>query len=161
MNRISAALTQADRDAIAQAIQTIEAHLPFLVDLIAEERSSLAAMGNKTRTFVEKAYELAATQPDFLPRSFDVEEMRKSLELIQDLNRILMSLTQLQNLIDDTCLLARSDAYTAALTVYNNGKANGSKTKGMEPILQELRQALRSTSKPKPTEEKEAGSIAS
>jgi hypothetical protein len=45
--------------------------------------------------------------------------------------------------------------------VYNNGKTNGSKTKGLEPILQELREALRSTSKTKRTEEKEVSAIAS
>ncbi len=50
MNKISAALTQENRDAIAQAIRTIEEHLPLLVDLVVEERSALAKMGNKIRS---------------------------------------------------------------------------------------------------------------
>jgi hypothetical protein len=147
MNAISATLSQDDRDAIGRAIQLIESRLPFLIDLVAEERTALPKMGDKTRAFVDKAFEVASTNPDFLPRSFDVEEMRKDLELYQDLNRIRMSLLQLQDMIDDTCMLAGSEAYTAALTVYNSAKTNGMNNKGMEPIVQELRERFRRTRK--------------
>ncbi|WP_181314349.1 hypothetical protein [Phormidesmis priestleyi] len=44
-NRISAALTQVDRDAVMTAILTIRSKLPFLVDLTAEEPKVLPKMG--------------------------------------------------------------------------------------------------------------------
>ncbi|MBD2080170.1 hypothetical protein [Leptolyngbya sp. FACHB-17] len=56
---ISATLSQADRDAIAQAIATIQKHLPFLVDLVAEERSSLPKLSPKSRSFVNTALDVA------------------------------------------------------------------------------------------------------
>lgn len=153
---ISATLSQADRDAIAGAIQTIRQHLPFLIDLVAEERSALPKMSNKARSFVSTAFEIANHNPDFLPRSFDVEEMRKDLELFQDLNQILMSLRQLEDMVDDTCLLAGSEAYTAALTVYDYAKKSGVNGNGLEPIVSEMREYFRRPRKAKPTEERTA-----
>ncbi|HEV7892558.1 MAG TPA: hypothetical protein VGP08_18235 [Pyrinomonadaceae bacterium] len=40
-NRISATLSQADRQAVLDAINTIRTKLPFLIDLSPEERRSL------------------------------------------------------------------------------------------------------------------------
>lgn len=40
-NRISASLSQADREAVMQAIATIREKLPFLIDLTTEERRAL------------------------------------------------------------------------------------------------------------------------
>ncbi|MGG6266425.1 hypothetical protein ACQ4M3_08245 [Leptolyngbya sp. AN03gr2] len=153
---ISATLSQADRDAIAQAITTIQKHLPFLIDLVAEERSSLPKLSPKSRSFVSTALNLASHNPDFLPRSFDVEEMRQDLELFQDLNQILMSLTQLHDMVDDTCMLVGSQTYTAALTVYDYAKKSGMNANGMEPIVAEMREHFRRSRKSKPSEEKSA-----
>lgn len=82
-NRISASLSQADRQAVIDAINTIRAKLPFLVDLSPEERRSLPRMGDKSRGFVTLALEVATQNADILPRSFDVEDMRKDVELLE------------------------------------------------------------------------------
>lgn len=153
---ISATLSQTDRDAIAEAITTIQKHLPFLIDLVAEERASLPKLSPKSRSFVSTALDVATRNPDFLPRSFDVEEMRKDLELFQDLNQILMSLTQLQDMVDDTCMQVGSEAYTAALTVYDYAKKSGVNANGMEPIVAEMREHFRRSRKSKPSEGKNA-----
>lgn len=151
---ISAALSQTDRDAISQALSTIQQHLPFLIDLVAAERSALPKMSHKSRSFVSTALDVATRNPDFLPRSFDVEEMRKDLELFQDLNTILMSITQFQDMVDDTCMLVGSEAYTAALTVYDYAKRSGVSTNGLEPIVDEMREHFRRPRKAKLSEEK-------
>ena len=153
MTPISATLSQNDREAITAAISTIHQRLPFLIDLVSADRATLAKMGSKTRSFVTNALEVATRNPNFLPRSFDVEEMRKDLELFGDLNGLLMSLTQLQDMVDDTCMLVGSEAYTAALTVYNYAKTSGVSTNGLEPIVDEMRQHFRK-SKSKPPEKK-------
>jgi hypothetical protein len=82
-NRISAALTQADREAVMTAILTLKSKLPFLVDLTADERKALPKMGDKSRAFVTKALEVATQNPDFLPRAFDLDEMRRDVELFE------------------------------------------------------------------------------
>jgi hypothetical protein len=134
---ISAQLSQADRDAVMAAIATIKAKLPFLIDLSADDRKALPKMGDKSRAFVSKAMEVATQNPDFLPRSFDIAELQKDVQLFESLYPILLSLTQLQDLVDDTCLAVGSEAYAAALQVYTYAKASGQGT-GLETAVEEL-----------------------
>jgi len=136
---ISAALVQSDREAVMSAIATIKAKLPFLVDLSAEERKSLPKMGDKSRAFVSKALEVATQNPDFLPRSFDLDEMRKDVQLFEALYPLLLSLTQLQELVDDTCMAVGSEAYASALGVYNYAKASGQGA-GLDAVVGEMGQ---------------------
>lgn len=136
-NRISASLSQADRDAVMKAIATIREKLPFLVDLTTEERRSLPKMGDKSRAFVSKALEVATQNQEFLPRSFDLEEMRRDVEMFEALYPLLLSLNQLQELMDDTYVAVGSEAYAAALLVYNYAKASG-KGAGLDAVVDEM-----------------------
>ncbi|MEH2085393.1 hypothetical protein [Nostoc sp.] len=136
---ISATLAQTDRDAVLQAITIIKEKLPFLVDLSADDRKTLPKMGDKSRAFVSKALEVAAQNPEFLPRSFDLDEMRKDVQLFEALYPVLLSLTQLQELVDDTSLAVGSEAYAAALQVYNYAKASGQGA-GLDAVVVEMGQ---------------------
>lgn len=136
-SKVSARLSPVDREAVMQAISTIKEKLPFLVDLTTEERKSLPKLGDKSRAFVSKALEIAAQNPDFLPRSFDLDEMRRDIELFEALYPILLSLTQLQELVDDTSVAVGSEAYAAGLLVYNYAKASG-KGAGLETMVDDL-----------------------
>ncbi|MBD2415034.1 hypothetical protein FACHB389_19295 [Nostoc calcicola FACHB-389] len=149
--RISATLGQTERDAVLQAISTIKEKLPFLVDLSPDDRMALPKMGDKSRAFVSKALEVAAQNPEFLPRSFDLDEMRKDVQLFEALYPVLLSLTQLQELVDDTSLAVGSEAYAAALQVYNYAKASG-RGAGLDAVVLEMgqrfaRKAVKSESK--------------
>ncbi|MCF2147216.1 hypothetical protein IQ276_012320 [Desmonostoc muscorum LEGE 12446] len=137
--RISATLGQTERDAVLQAISTIKEKLPFLVDLSPDDRMALPKMGDKSRAFVSKALEVAAQNPEFLPRSFDLDEMRKDVQLFEALYPVLLSLTQLQELVDDTSLAVGSEAYAAALQVYNYAKASGQGA-GLDAVVLEMGQ---------------------
>lgn len=149
-NRISAALTQTDREAVMSAITTIKTRLPFLIDLTADERKALPKMGDKSRAFVSKALEVATQNPDFLPRSFDLDEMRKDVQLFEAMYPIVVALAQLQELVDDTTTAAGSEAMAAALQVYSYAKASGQGA-GLEGLVEELGQRFaRKTRKPKP-----------
>jgi hypothetical protein len=136
-NRISASFSQSDRLAVMQAIATIREKLPFLVGLTIEERKSLPKLGDKSRAFVARALEVGTQNPDFLPRSFDLYEMRRDVELFEALYPVLLSLTQLQELVDDTVMAVGSEAYAAGLIVYNYAKASGKGT-GLDAVVDEM-----------------------
>ncbi|MGB3693730.1 MAG: hypothetical protein WBG70_08410 [Spirulinaceae cyanobacterium] len=136
-NRISATLTPEDKQAVMDAIKTIREKLPFLVNLEPEERRSLPKMGDKSRAFVKKAAEVAQQNEGILPRAFDIEEMAKDVQLSEELFPILLALTQLHELVDDTYMAVGSEAYTAALLVYNFAKMNNS-VGGLDQALDEL-----------------------
>ncbi|MEW6735923.1 MAG: hypothetical protein AB1489_31810 [Acidobacteriota bacterium] len=76
-NRISATLTQADRDTIMAAIDTINQRLPFLVSLSSEEIQDLPKMGTRRLGFVQESLEVATQNLNIMPRGFDADEMRK------------------------------------------------------------------------------------
>ncbi|MCC5621915.1 hypothetical protein [Nostoc sp. CHAB 5715] len=136
-NKVSAKLSSADREAVMQAITTIREKLPFLIDLTTEERKALPKLGDKSRAFVSKALEIGTQNPDFLPRSFDLNDMRQDIELFEALYPILLSLTQLQELVDDTSVAVGSEAYAAGLMIYNYAKASG-KGSGLESMVDDL-----------------------
>ena len=75
-NRVSAHICANDRQEVMQAIATIRQKLPFVVDLSPEERRSMSKMGDKNQAFARKALEIATQNPDFLPRSFNIEGNR-------------------------------------------------------------------------------------
>ncbi len=121
------------------AVSTIKSKLPFLVDLTAEERKALPKMGDKSQAFVTKALEVATQNPDFLPRAFDLDEMRRDVELFEKMYPIVVALSQLQELVDDTAMAAGSEAYAAALQVYHYAKASGQGS-GLEGMVSEMGQ---------------------
>jgi hypothetical protein len=128
--------------------------LPVLIDLTTKERRALTKMGDKSSAFVIKALEVAKQNPDFLPRAFNVEEMRKDVELMQMMQPILMVVNQLRDLVEDTYMQIGSEAYSAVLTVYNYAKDSPSGT-ALEGAAEEL--GRRFAHKPKTTEPKMSG----
>lgn len=76
-NRIEATLPAANTEAVVTAIATIKTQRPFGVDLSPEEKRAMLKLGGKSLDFVPKALEVATQNPDFLPRSFNIDEMRQ------------------------------------------------------------------------------------
>jgi hypothetical protein len=138
-NRVSATLSQEDQDALLNAVATIRQKLPFLLGLSPDERRALPRLGDKSRAFVTKALEVANQNPDFLPRSFDIDEMKQDVRLFDAMYPVLLSLTQLQELLDDTTAVVGSEAYAAALLVYGYAKTSGRNT-GLDGAVDDMSQ---------------------
>ena len=137
-NRISASMAQADIDAVMAAITTIKTKLPFVIDLTVDERRALPKLGDKSRAFVTKALELATQNPGFLPRDFDVEEMRKDVRLFDAIYPLQQALMKVSETLDDTATEVGSEAYVAALLVYNYAKSSGIGTAGLDGVVDEM-----------------------
>ena len=108
-------------------------------------------MDDKSSAFVIKALDVATQNPDFLPRAFNIEEMRKDVELMQMLQPVLMVVDQLQDLVEDTYMQVGSEAYTSALTVYNYAE-NSPSGAALEGVAEEL--GRRFARRPRPSEPK-------
>ena len=124
-NIISASLPAADKTAVLTAVTTIKQKLPFLKDLAPWERRNLPKMGDKSLAFVQAALGVANANPDFLPQSFDLAEFGRDVALWNDLQPVALAINQLNELVDDTVLAVSSDAYMAALLVYQAAKMAG------------------------------------
>ena len=64
---LNVTLSDADRQAIKQAIATIQQKLPFLITLSADERKRLYKMGDKRLAFVQNSLNVAQSNRNILP----------------------------------------------------------------------------------------------
>jgi hypothetical protein len=137
---ISAVLTAADQTAILAKLNEITALLPFLVNLTAEERSTLPKMGDNTEPFVNKALTYAENNPTLVPPYVNVPELRKDFNLASQLTLIRQQAMQLAEALDDTEMALGSESYVTALAFYNSVKqAAKMNVPGAEAIYDDLR----------------------
>ncbi len=157
-NRISITINEEATAKITGAIATIEQQLPNLINLTKEERHELPKMGDKTIAFVTKTLEYAKQNPQVVPSFLDVTEFEKDVVAVTNLNKVLIPLQQLVEKLDDSTLLAGSEAYTAALIFYSAvkgaAKAGVPGMKGVNDDLQSRFTIKRSKSTTSTTETK-------
>ena len=120
---IDAAITDAQRSAVFAAIATIEQNLDFLVNLTPKQRQKLPKMGNSSQSFVSKAMEIAANNPQFVPPYANLAAMSKDYDLAVRLQGIQMQLASLSEKVTNTQIAAGSEAYVTALALYTSLKA--------------------------------------
>lgn len=154
-NQISTTIPAANLADIITKLNALNASLAdyLLFNLTPTDRLELSKMGDKTIAFVQKALEYADTNPTLVPGYLDVSEAKKDFALSQDLNNILKQVSTLQRAIEDTTMVAGSEAYNAALVFYNSVKgASRVNVPGSEAVYNDLQQ--RFAVKPKKTETK-------
>lgn len=116
---------------------SIENYLLF--NLTPQDRLELTKMGDKTIAFVQKALEYAETNPNLVPTYLDLPEAKIDFAFTQDLNNILKQISTLQRAIEDTMMIAGSEAYDAALVFYGSIKgASRANVPGSEAIYNDL-----------------------
>ena len=122
-NRISIQLSQTDITEINDAIATLAAKLqPILIALEADDKKSLAKIGGKGVSFVDKTVQYAINNSEFLPPFISSEELKKDFDAFNMLNNFLRPLMQITKNLDDTATLCGSEAILAALAYYNSVK---------------------------------------
>jgi hypothetical protein len=149
---ISYELKDDEKNEIANLINQINQKLPFFINLTQEERINLPKMGDKTIPFVEKALELAQTNPNLVPPYINVEELRKDFELSNKLREILNLVGQLYEKLSDTYMAVGSEAYISALSFYNSAKnASKQNVPGTDVVVNELGKRFVGQGKTKPS----------
>ena len=154
-NKISTQIPSQTMTGINEHLNALNTALKdvLVFNLTAEERQSLRIMGDKTLAFVQKSIEYAKANPALVPAYLDMNEASKDFELTHDLYSILQKVNTLQRALEDTMLVAGSEAYDAALIFYNSVKgASRVNVPGSEAVYNDLQQ--RFAVKPKKTETK-------
>lgn len=124
-NKIDAVLTAENRDAVLAKLSEVKNLLNFLTDLTTEDRQTLFKMGDWGRPVVENTLVFAEQDDSFLPRSFDVAEMRQDKELYDRLMPIFVEVAKLNEALEDTLMLVGSDLIISALDIYRSAGDNG------------------------------------
>lgn len=128
-NLISTSISQGKINEIIAAIDRINSQLPTLVSLSNEELSSLPKVSYKNIDFIHEVLDFADTYPDLVPSHIDVQEIRKDVRLIESLTKILVPMKKLVKKLEDSALLAGSEAYIPSLAIYNSVKTATARSK--------------------------------
>lgn len=121
-NHISATLAPADRTTILTKLGEIQALLPFLINLTAEEKSSLPKMSSIRDGMDEAFSQEMAAHPEMVPNFVDMTEVTKDRALRSGLRDLHQQMCALCEGIEDTMTAAGVDTYLAYLSFYNNVK---------------------------------------
>ncbi len=138
LNRIDAILTDEQRDQAKAALSRLTEALPLLIDLSPKERAESVKFGEKNRSFVAKALAIAEAHPEMLPASFHLAQFRRDADLVEQLYPLLSGVEVLYGKLQDTYFAAGSDAYAAALAVYQYTKIHNETTGALEDSLSDL-----------------------
>lgn len=119
-NRISVEISAEDKTAILEAIATIRAKLPFLINLSPADRIALPKMSDKSLAFDEKAAGYMTTLPEFVPGYVDVAEVAKDRALREALADVARELSALASSMEDTQMVIASEIWMADLGYYQS-----------------------------------------
>jgi hypothetical protein len=117
-NRVNSTATAAQVTAVKAALQTISTNLPFLIGLTADERKTLTAIDVSNKAFTEDAINAGVNNSTLVPSYISMPNIQNDLTLFSQLDEISAMVNQLCERIEDTKMLAGSEAYGAALTLY-------------------------------------------
>ena len=141
-NQISVQIPQEVLDDVSQKLQECKSLLaPYLKALTADQRKSLFKMGDKTVATVQKVKSYLETNPEFAPAYMDKNEFLKDESVVTGLSPIANLSEQLTSDIEDTIMLAGSEALVASMLYY--GIAKEAAAKGVttaKPIYEDLSQ---------------------
>ncbi len=131
-NLISATISNKDVKEIIKAIEFIDEKLCDLVVLSEEELSALPKMERNTFSFVVENLQLAEANLDLIPADVDLNELKKDIELVKSIEKVLNPLNLLSKKLKHSAVLASSEAYLPSLAIYNAVKADAIRKKHNE-----------------------------
>lgn len=108
---------------VTDLVNQIETLLqPYLYALTPDQRKILPKMADKTVAFVDKTLDYANNNPQFAPAYLDLTTLSNDVSTVDGLTKIENPLVSLTAQLNDTVMMAGSEAYVAALSFYNTVK---------------------------------------
>ena len=134
---IPTAVTAQITDLLNQANAALQ---PYVTALTNDERRGLAKMSDKTQAFVQKVVGYATSNPEFVPSFMDAKDLAIDFGNATGLDPVFQLAQQLCNSLNDTQMVAGSEAYMNALKFYNSSKqGDKSGVPGARSIYEDLR----------------------
>ena len=122
-NELSVEISQEKDSSVNQLLDNLTSELDWLKDLSVEDRIRMAKMGRKNLDLVERSFQHAGSNPQFLPAFIPFEEFKKDVDLYGWLRRLEKKMALIFDKIKDTAMLAEAEAFQTARLYYNSAKA--------------------------------------
>jgi hypothetical protein len=139
-NYISAEIKDETIAKINADIVDIQNTLPFTISLSPAVKKTMPKREDSRSPFVSKCLSYASKEPRILPPFADLAELQRDINLFNNLQNLAKDINRLANMINDTRIAAGSDAYVAALSIYNAAKqAAKMNVPGAKAIVDDLK----------------------
>lgn len=136
-NLATLSLSEAQLQAIDQALTDLEQHLAQLTSLDAAHRRKLLRMGDKSESFCRQTLNLLIQNPQVVPPSMDLAGAIADLQALDRLRPRLLRLQRLAERGSDTQAALGSDVMRCALDGYTLLKVAG-RNQGLDALRREL-----------------------
>ena len=146
------AVTKKDRMAVlnSHAVEInryLESKRQFLIDagklganLTGKERQRLFGAGVKNYGFIEKAYDVARENPDFMPPHLNIENLAEGLRDFENIRQLVFELEQYLQAASNVMILESDLHYHNALRIYGSLQEQArNRVHGAEPLFEALR----------------------
>lgn len=136
-NKISLSFTPAQQEEIFAQVEALRTTLAWTLSLSPEERKAHLKASDATEAFLLKCLQLGQQCPEIVPRTVDIQEMAKDVEVrpfLQDLRSQLMTVLQR---VDDTLMVCGGEAFEAGLQIYRGARSFGEGL-GIDDQIEEL-----------------------
>jgi len=124
--------------------------------LTGTDRRRLVGVGVRNNGFIDKAFDIAIENPQFMPPHFDVGTLTQNMHDIEDLRQLLWTLQQFSQAVSNALLVHSDSAYRDALRIYNSLQEQArNRVDGAEPLFRALQTFFSRRRKPageEPTE---------
>ncbi|WP_025665632.1 hypothetical protein [Aquimarina megaterium] len=148
-NRLSVTVDPQVITEVKSKIEEINTLLPFLTGLTKEERKTLPKINRSNKLFVEDTLNSMRQNEEIVPGYINLDEVEKDYALYNELKVLALELAELSEKVNDTRILAGSEAYTTSLLAYKMfGMAAQSGVAGAESLYTRLRERFASTGTP-------------
>lgn len=138
-NLISATFSEENEAKAMELLAQLKALFPFGIKLSAEERKHLAKLDDARIPFADKGLAFGLQQPLVVPPYTDLAEYKKDIDFVKATRRVGAELASLAEMMNDTRAAAGSDAYQAALSIYNSAKGAAKQgVPGTQTIVEEM-----------------------
>jgi len=155
----AAGMSDAD---LAALISHLENRMQYFIDgegidvnLTGRDRLRLISAGVRNNGFIDKAFDIAHDNPDFLPPHFDMAVFTANIRKFEELRQLMLVLQQFEQLAAGAFMAQADVCYREALRVYGSlREQTRARVPGAEPLFEALMTFFRRRRRPgqEPTE---------
>jgi hypothetical protein len=138
-NLISATFSEENEKKAMELLAQLKELFPFGIKLSADERKHLPKLDDARIPFADKGLSFGKQQPLVVPPYTDLNEYEKDINFVKATRRVGAELMSIAEMVNDTRTAAGSDAYQAALSIYNSAKGAAKQgVPGTQTIVDEM-----------------------
>jgi hypothetical protein len=138
-NYVSAVFSDEDQRETLELVAQLKAKLQFCIKLTNNQKKVMPKVDDSRFPFVEKGIQFGMQEPRVVPPFTNLDEYGKDMALFKNMGPVENELLSLTEMVTDTRMAAGTDAYQAALSIYNAAKgAVKMGVPGTQAIVDEL-----------------------